>query len=34
MLEHLQESAPPPEVLSVPLETFLPIKKASAEQTP
>ena len=32
MLEHLQESAPPPEVLNVPLETFLPMKKANAEQ--
>jgi hypothetical protein len=32
MLEHLQESAPPPEVLSVPLETFLPLKKVNAEQ--
>jgi hypothetical protein len=27
MLEHLHESAPTPEVLNVPLETFLPVKK-------
>jgi hypothetical protein len=32
MLEHLHESAPTPEVLNVPLETFLPMKKANAEQ--
>ena len=32
MLEHLHESAPTPEVLSVPLETFLPLKKVNAEQ--
>lgn len=32
MLEHLHEPAPTPEVLNIPLETFLPLKKASAEQ--
>ena len=32
MLEHLHESAPTPEVLNVPLETFLPMKKTNVEQ--
>lgn len=32
MLEHLQEPTYTPEVLNVPLETFLPVKKASADK--
>jgi len=32
MLEHLAEEAYTPEVLKIPLETFLPLKKASADQ--
>ena len=32
MLEHLAEETYTPEVLKIPLETFLPLKKASADQ--